>query len=92
MDILIFILLAFGAANIVSHGKILEPLRKATDRIPYAGSMFRCPMCLGFWAGFLLSLICGLGIGHGIVLDGIFASGASFILYGILHKLGAYEL
>ena len=50
MDLLYFILCAYGLTQILTFSKILEPLRPSNY-------FFHCPMCVGFWSGVLLLLL-----------------------------------
>lgn len=43
-----FILVCFGCTNILAYGKIFDAIRPKYK-------FFHCPMCLGFWVGFLFS-------------------------------------
>lgn len=59
MDILLFILIAYGFSNIVVYGSIFERLREFFKRInpSFLGDLFSCMMCFPTWVGFLLSII-----------------------------------
>jgi len=52
MELLYFILCAWGLTQILVYGKILDPIRPAHY-------FFKCTMCMGFWAGFVLFLLNG---------------------------------
>ena len=47
MDLIYFILAAYGLTQILAYGTIFDKVRP-----PY--KFFRCPMCLGFWVGAFL--------------------------------------
>ena len=47
MDLIYFILTAYGLTQILAYGTIFDKVRP-----PY--KFFRCPMCLGFWVGAFL--------------------------------------
>ena len=54
MELLTFILCAYGLTQIIVYGKIFERIR------PIAGSgahLFNCPMCVGFHVGWFLMLL-----------------------------------
>lgn len=51
MNLLIFILCAFGITQILCYGKIFDSLRPKYGKL---GELFSCSMCLGFWVGFIL--------------------------------------
>ena len=54
MDLIWFILAAYGLTYILVYGSIFDPIRPATGKL---GKLFCCPLCIGFWAGvFLWSL------------------------------------
>ena len=54
MDLLYFILAAYGLTQIVVYGKVLERVRPTTG---WLGSLFSCPMCVGFHVGWILMLL-----------------------------------
>ena len=51
MDILYFVLAAYGLTQILVYGTIFNKVRPTQGRV---GEMFRCPMCMGFWVGVFL--------------------------------------
>ena len=51
MDLLYFVLAAFGLTQILVYGTIFDSIRPSTGKL---GELFRCSMCLGFWAGAFL--------------------------------------
>lgn len=60
MDLLVFILIAYGASNIMVFGSIFAKWRNfwGTDAEEpnFFGKLFGCMMCLPFWWGVILSL------------------------------------
>ena len=60
IDLIIFILVAYGASNIMVYGSIFKGFRNfvgVNDKNPnFFGKLFGCMMCLPFWWGILLSL------------------------------------
>ena len=52
MQLLYFILAAYGLTQILAYSTILAPIRPKHH-------FFHCPMCLGFWVGVLLVSING---------------------------------
>ena len=103
-DLLIFILICFGAANIVATSKIFRFL----NRRRWVEVFFGCVMCMGFWWGVFFAYN---GMDVGIMLfkpefqywhlegehlrlfaHGCLGSGASWIIFVILEKLGARDL
>jgi hypothetical protein len=51
MDLLYFVLAAFGLTQILVYGSIFDPIRPSSGKL---GKLFHCSMCLGFWAGAFL--------------------------------------
>ena len=47
MDLVYFILCAFGLTNILVYGSIFHKIRPKQQ-------FFHCPMCIGFWVGVFL--------------------------------------
>jgi hypothetical protein len=58
MELLLFILVAYGISNIVIYGSIFEPFREFwNDMSPnFFGKLFGCMLCFPTWVGLLLSL------------------------------------
>lgn len=57
---IIFILVAYGASNIMVYGSIFEKFRNFVgvnkEEPKFFGKLFGCMMCLPFWWGVILSL------------------------------------
>ena len=51
MNLIYFILAAYGLTQILVYGSIFNLIRPAKG---FFGELFRCPMCLGFWVGIFL--------------------------------------
>mgnify|MGYP000085365914 FL=1 len=51
MDLLYFVLAAFGLTQILVYGSIFDPIRPSSGKL---GQLFHCSMCLGFWVGAFL--------------------------------------
>jgi len=92
VDLLYFILIAYGLTQILAYGTIFDKVRP-----PY--KFFRCPMCLGFWVGAFL-----FGINRytelftfeynlaNLFLLGLLSSGTSYVLCTIFGDDGVkYE-
>ena len=47
MDLIYFILSAYGLTQILVYGTIFKPIRPSHH-------FFHCPMCIGFWVGIFL--------------------------------------
>lgn len=60
ISLLIFILIAYGASNIMVFGSIFEKFRTIVgankEEKSFFGKLFSCMMCLPFWWGVILSL------------------------------------
>jgi len=81
MRLLTFILICYGATNILCFGSIFDPLRRRLDRLGNAmlTEFLRCPMCVGFWTGLAVSLV-GQGVTRPF-FDGCIASGGCYLLH-----------
>ena len=51
MDLLYFVLAAYGLTQLLVYGTIFNSVRPTEGKL---GELFHCPMCLGFWAGAFL--------------------------------------
>ena len=51
MDLVYFILTAYGLTQILVYGKIFEVIRPSKR---FCKGFFHCPMCIGFWVGTFL--------------------------------------
>ena len=51
MELLYFVLSAFGLTQILVYGSIFNNIRPSKERL---AGFFHCPMCVGFWVGVLL--------------------------------------
>ena len=51
MDLLYFVLAAYGLTQILVYGTIFNSIRPTEGKL---GELFHCPMCLGFWVGAFL--------------------------------------
>jgi len=54
LELLAFILCAYGLTQIIVYGKIFDRYRPKTGKI---GALLRCPMCMGFHVGWFLMLL-----------------------------------
>jgi|TARA_B100001564_G_C20485661_1_gene599169 hypothetical protein len=57
VDLIYFILCAYGLTQILVYGTIFDKIRPKKGRL---GELFHCPMCMGFWIGIFLFGINGL--------------------------------
>ena len=54
MELLYFILAAYGLTQILVYSKILDRIRPTRG---WLGQLFKCPMCIGFHVGWILMLL-----------------------------------
>ena len=54
MDLIFFILSAYGLTQILVYGSIFNKLRPPKKWLRGLGELFHCPMCMGFWVGVFL--------------------------------------
>ncbi len=54
MDLLYFILAAYGLTQILVYGKVFDAIRPTRG---WLGELFKCPMCVGFHVGWILMLL-----------------------------------
>ena len=54
MELLYFILAAYGLTQILVYGKVLDRIRPTKGVL---GQLFSCPMCMGFHVGWFLMLL-----------------------------------
>ena len=54
MQLIHFILAAYGLTQILLYGSIFNKIRPAKDSLMGLGKLFHCPMCMGFWSGAFL--------------------------------------
>jgi len=54
MELLTFMLCAFGLTQIIVYGKVFNRIRPTSGTL---GELFQCPMCVGFHVGWFLMLL-----------------------------------
>ena len=54
MDLIYFILTAYGLTQILIFGSIFNKIRPSKKWLNGFGKLFHCPMCMGFWVGAFL--------------------------------------
>jgi hypothetical protein len=54
MDLLYFVLAAYGLTQILVYGSIFNKIRPPRQWLHGFGKLFHCPMCMGFWVGAFL--------------------------------------
>lgn len=92
MNLLTFILIAYGLTQILCYGKILENIRPKEGKL---GELFSCSMCTGFWVGVFLAILdpfTGLfNLAEALFdpfLMGFLSSGTSYILDKVVSDGG----
>ena len=91
-DLVIWILVCYGITNGVVGSSILGTFRRKVMKFNETlGDLVSCPMCFGFWAGILVSLVWASPTGEGAVflgpewyhhiLDGFLASGTCWLFH-----------
>ncbi len=95
MDLIFFILAAYGLTQILVYGSIFNKIRPAKDWLMGFGELFHCPMCMGFWVGAFLFGINACTelftfdytIANFFILGGL-SSGTSYVLNMIVGDCG----
>jgi hypothetical protein len=54
MELLTFILAAYGMTQLLVYGSIFDEIRPVEGTL---GKLFSCPMCMGFHVGWILMLL-----------------------------------
>ena len=92
MDLLYFILCAYGLTQILVYGKIFNKIRPTKGSL---GELLSCPMCTGFWVGVFLFGINGLtelfSFEYNLInalLLGCLSAGTSYFLSSVLDDFG----
>ena len=95
MNLIWFILAAYGLTQILVYGKIFDKLRPTKNHEKMWTILFHCPMCMGFWVGIFLFLINGFtelfSFDYNIVntlICGCVSSGTSYILSVLFEDYG----
>ena len=92
MELLAFILCAYGLTQILVYGKILDDIRPKEGQL---GKLFSCPMCMGFHVGWFLMLLSpftdlfsfDVGLSNFILL-GSLSSATSYVLNMVFSDEG----
>ena len=96
MDLLTFVLCAYGLTQIIIYGTIFNRFRPTKGKV---GKLFQCPMCMGFHVGWFLMLLSpftelfsyDVSVVNFFLLGGL-SSGTSYILnmivgdHGVKHE------
>ena len=92
MDLLYFVLAAYGLTQILVYGTIFDSVRPTKGKL---GELFHCPLCLGFWVGIFLWALNGqtelFNFDYNILtafLCGCLSAGTSYFLSMSLKDFG----
>ena len=92
MDLIYFILAAYGLTFILAYGSIFNPIRPTKGKL---GELFHCPLCLGFWVGVFLWSINGFtelfSFEYNFInafICGCISSGTSYFITMLLDDFG----
>tara|TARA_R110000824_G_scaffold378823_2_gene570451 strand:+ start:299 stop:619 length:321 start_codon:yes stop_codon:yes gene_type:complete len=87
MQLLYFILIAYGLTQMLVYGSIFNKIRPSKQWLKGFGQLFHCPMCMGFWVGVFL-----FGINRYTELFTFEYNVANLILLGCLSSGTSYVL
>ena len=95
MDLIYFILAAYGMTFIIIHGKIFEDIRPQKDYSKKWNTLWHCPLCMGFWVGIVLMLLSPYtelfsyeySFGNAFVL-GCLSAGTSYLMSVLVDDFG----
>ena len=95
MEILHFILAAYGMTFIIVYGKIFEDIRPKKDYSKKWNTLWNCPLCVGFWVGVVLMLLSpytelfsyDCSFVNGLVL-GCLSAGTSYLISVLVDDFG----
>lgn len=84
----VFIFAVYGMANAIAVLKFGNPIRAAFAKVPVLSDLVKCPPCMGFWLGMVVSAfvlspaaqVCPHGW-RSILLDGLSASGLIWLIH-----------
>ena len=92
MDLLYFILCAYGMTYVLIYGSIFNSIRPKKGKL---GELFRCSLCTGFWVGVFLWSInyqtelftYSYNLINGLLL-GSLSAGTSYFISSVLDDFG----
>ena len=95
MDLIYFILCAYGLTQILIYGSIFNKIRPSKTWLHGCGTLFHCPMCMGFWTGVFLFSINGYTELFtfeynfiNMLLLGCLSSGTSYFISMLVNDFG----
>lgn len=80
MTLLTFILACYGATMIAVYGKIFDAIRPQYH-------FFKCPMCMGWWVGAIMS-ICFFNLPFNWFVGACISSGMSYFISRLVDDDG----
>ena len=95
MELIYFILTAYGLTQILIYGSIFNKIRPSKEWLNGFGKLFHCPMCMGFWVGVFLFAINPFTelftfeykLANAFIL-GCLSSGTSYLLSVLVNDFG----
>ena len=92
MELLYFILCAYGMTFIIVYGSIFNSIRPTKGKL---GELFHCPLCIGFWSGVFLWSINDLtelfnydyNLANAFIM-GCVSAGTSYFLSSVIEDNG----
>jgi len=95
MDLIYFILCAYGLTQILLYGSMFNRVRPSKDFLGGLGKLFHCAICMGFWVGFSLAILspfCSLWHYEPSIVNlfimGCISSGTSYVLNRMINDDG----
>ena len=92
MELLIFLLIVYGAANIICNEYIFDRFVDSFKDIPIMYKLLNCPTCLSFYIGIIIYILVGLNISGLWYIDwflcGLMSSGFVNIIEHLKIKFG----
>ena len=92
MELIWFILTAYGLTFILVFGSIFNPIRPTSGKL---GELFHCPLCTGFWVGVFLWSLNGatelFNFEYNLInafVCGCVSAGTSYFLSMLLNDFG----
>ena len=95
MELLHFVLAAYGMTFILVYGSIFDSIRPGKEQYRGYGKLFHCPLCLGFWVGVFLFLVSPctelFTFEYSVVnafICGCISAGTSYLLSMVVNDFG----
>lgn len=94
MNIIVWILIAYGITSIINWGSIFDvPRDFIVNNFKFLGSLITCTLCTATWVGFFMSLILGSITQNyfdtyyvlNIFMDGMLTAGSVWALNAIIE-------